>query len=157
MRRADIPLPPGEVEPCEGKVRVRASQAQINHARRLRERQTEAEARLWRHLRNGGLGVKFRRQVPVGRYIADFLCPEMKLIVEVDGTQHAEEMLEHDRSRDSQLHERGYTVHRVWNRDALANTQDVLNGIALTIDALTRSGVAAASTSPGGRGEVRSK
>jgi very-short-patch-repair endonuclease len=85
------------------------------------------------------MGVKFRRQVPVGPYTADFLSLEAGLIVEVDGSQHAGEQYEHDRIRDAYLKTRGYAVHRVWNRDALLNTDDVLQGIGLTIEALTRS------------------
>ena len=110
----------------------------IEFARSLRRRETGAEAKLWARLRNRGLGVKFRRQVPVGRYYADFLCNELKLIVELDGTQHADERFEYDRARTITLKAAGYTVMRFWNRQVLTETDDVVASIGTMIDHLRR-------------------
>ncbi|MGH7000341.1 MAG: endonuclease domain-containing protein [Stellaceae bacterium] len=61
-------------------------------ARKLRQTPTDAELRLWSHLRRKQLdGIRFRRQQPIGRYVVDFFCPEAHLIIEVDGGQHAED------------------------------------------------------------------
>ncbi len=77
-------------------------------ARSFRRRATKGESLLWGWLRNRGLGVKFRRQVPVGPYIVDFLSLEMKLIIEVDGSQHGEEHTQQrDLERDQFLKEGG--------------------------------------------------
>ena len=82
-------------------------------ARVLRQNETEAEYRLWGHLRNRLLnGHKFSRQVPLGRYVADFVCRERHLIVELDGSQHADS--QHDIIRTRWLNEQGYSVLRFW-------------------------------------------
>ncbi len=92
----------------------------------LRRNQTDAEAALWRKLRGRGLGgYKFRRQVPVGPYVADFLCKEAMLIVEIDGGQHAEQV-EYDRFREDFLKTHGYQVVRFWNNEVLTNLDGVL-------------------------------
>jgi very-short-patch-repair endonuclease len=86
----------------------------------------DAEQRLWYHLRAGRFqGWKFRRQVPLGRYVVDFLCEDARLIVEVDGGQHAEQ-IEQDSARTQWLSSQGYAVMRFWNNDALANIEGVL-------------------------------
>ncbi len=101
----------------------------IPRARHLRRTMTDAERLLWRHLRGRQLGGhKFRRQVPVGRYIADFLCQEARLIVELDGGQHAERA-DYDDKRTAVLESLGYRVIRFWNTDVLANTDGVLTTI----------------------------
>jgi very-short-patch-repair endonuclease len=69
-------------------------------ARLLRRNMTDAEQRLWRHLRGRQLGVPFRRQYPVGPYVADFACVPLKLLIELDGGQHAEAQAR-DQSRDA--------------------------------------------------------
>ena len=103
------------------------------HARALRANQTEAEARLWRMLRDCRLaGAKFRRQVPVGPYIADFVCLAVKLIVEIDGGQHTENA-EADATRTAWLEARGFRVLRFWNNDTLANTDGVLEQISAAL------------------------
>ena len=95
-------------------------------ARTLRRNSTEAETRLWHHLRAGRLdGYKFRRQSPVGRHIADFICTDARLIIELDGSQHADRTAE-DQARTRSLEASGYTVLRFWNNDVLANVQGVL-------------------------------
>jgi very-short-patch-repair endonuclease len=87
---------------------------------------TDAERSLWYHLRAGRFqGWKFRRQVPIGQYVVDFLCEEARLIVEVDGGQHAER-IERDLARTQWLGEQGYEVIRFWNNDVLANIEGVL-------------------------------
>ena len=95
-------------------------------ARRLRLVPTDAEKRLWSRLRKKQLdGFRFRRQHPMGPYVVDFFCAEAKLVVEVDGGQHAEE----DDTRSNWLRMRGYRVIRFWNNDMLANTEGVVLGI----------------------------
>src|SRR5215471_10447405 len=97
--------------------------------RRLRQNATFAEQRLWYCLRSRGLcGVKFVRQEPIGRYIADFVCREHRLIIEVDGGQHAEN--ERDVIRDRWLRNHGYRVLRFWNNDVIQNIEGVLEAIA---------------------------
>ena len=99
----------------------------INRARTLRRGGTDAEKLLWSHLRNRQIeGMKFRRQVPVGHYIADFLCVDAMLIVEADGGQHSEEA---DAVRTAALEAAGYKVIRFWNNEILGNTEGVLEGI----------------------------
>ena len=94
------------------------------HASKLRRNSTEAEQRLWQHLRNRQLdGLKFRRQATVGHYVADFLCAEKRLIVELDGGQHSPEA---DAARTAQLEALGYRVVQFWNHDVLQNTEGVL-------------------------------
>ena len=100
-----------------------------NTARRLRANQTEAEKRLWQAVRDRRLGGdKFRRQHPVGPYIADFVCTEKGLIIELDGGQHAERKV-YDAERTRYLEETGYTVIRFWNNEVLQNTEGVLETI----------------------------
>ena len=89
-------------------------QEQTRFARRLRREMTAAEAMVWRALRGSRLaGLKFRRQVPIGPYVADFLCHEAKIIVEVDGPSHDDpEQSLLDRERDAWLESRGFRVLR---------------------------------------------
>jgi very-short-patch-repair endonuclease len=99
-------------------------------ARQLRRDQTDAEQRLWAKLRDRQLGgAKFRRQHPIGYFVADFCCPQRKLVVELDGGQHAEDVAA-DQKRSRFLEERGYRVLRFWNHDVLGNTEAVLERIA---------------------------
>jgi very-short-patch-repair endonuclease len=102
-------------------------------ARRLRRDRTVAEERLWKYLRNRQMdGAKFRFQSPVGSYVADFLCVEAKLIVELDGGQHGTE-IEKDTARTKWIEAAGYSVIRFWNNDVLANTEGVLEVIRLAV------------------------
>jgi very-short-patch-repair endonuclease len=97
------------------------------HARKLRREATDAERRLWRHLRNRQLGgFKFRQQETIGRCIADFACVECKVTVEADGGQHSAEF---DRQRTAYLNSLGWEVLRFWNNDILQNTDGVLTFI----------------------------
>jgi very-short-patch-repair endonuclease len=105
------------------------------HARaaEMRRNPTEPEKRLWRHLSNSQLdGHKFRRQSVVGRFIADFCCPQRSLIVEVDGDTHDEAK---DCLRDDILAQHGFKVVRVCNHDVMSNMDGVLQHIALVLDA----------------------
>ncbi len=89
-------------------------------ARSLRRDMTDAERRLWSILRSRRFsGVKFRRQVPIGPYIADFLCYEARLIMEADGGQHAESPRDH--RRDAWLMAAGFRILRFWNHEILAD------------------------------------
>lgn len=104
--------------------------AHTNLARRLRQRATKAERILWRHLRGRQLRFKFRRQVPLQGYIVDFACFEKKVIVEVDGSQHAAAVhRQRDEQRDATLKGLGFTVLRFWNHEIYDSLDAVLNGI----------------------------
>ena len=98
-------------------------------ARTLRKNQTDAENWLWRNLRNRDLGGwKFRRQYWIGNYIVDFVCVEKKLIIELDGGQHAIQV-EQDDQRSEFLKGKGYQVIRFWNNEVLQEGEAVLNVI----------------------------
>lgn len=100
-------------------------------ARDLRTSSTEAEQRLWYYLRAERFQkLKFKRQEPIGHYIVDFLCEEYKLIVELDGSQHLDN-LNYDAQRTIWFESRGYRVMRFWNDDVLLRTQQVLDQIYL--------------------------
>jgi len=109
---------------------VRAmSKGLTNTARMLRKNQTDAERALWQKLRNRQLlGVKFRRQVPIKGYVADFAALEIKLIIELDGSQHIENK-EADEFRTGFLQREGYKVIRLWNDDVLLRIDYVLEFI----------------------------
>ena len=101
----------------------------LKNAKNLRLNQTDAENMLWFNLRNKKLaGIKFRRQVPIGQYIVDFLCCEKKLIVELDGSQHIDN-IEYDRIRTEYLNSLGYKVIRIYNNEILSNLKTVLEYI----------------------------
>lgn len=90
---------------------------------------TDAERALWWLLREKQVnGRRFRRQVPIDRYIVDFACLEARLIIEVDGGQHADS--ESDAARDAYLHANGFRVLRFWNNEVLSNREGVLTRIA---------------------------
>ena len=89
---------------------------------------TDAERKLWRGLRSRGAHFKFRRQVPLGPHVVDFVCFEYKIIVEVDGGQHSENR--GDKVRDRYFMDRGYRVLRFWNNEVLSNIEGVLTRIA---------------------------
>ena len=99
------------------------------NAKRLRSDMTEAEWALWYHLRAKRFcGIKFYRQKIVGHYIADFLSLNPKLIIELDGSQHAEQ-IEYDRIRTAYLEEQTFTVIRFWNDEVLRDINMVLDVI----------------------------
>jgi very-short-patch-repair endonuclease len=108
----------------------------LTQAKQLRTRMTDAERRLWYHLRaHRFAGIKFKRQAPIGRYVADFVCFERKLIVEVDGGQHTTDA---DHERDTWLRSEGFQVLRFWNHDVLKRTDSVLEKILVTLDSEDR-------------------
>jgi very-short-patch-repair endonuclease len=110
--------------------RVVSSQ-QRSRARALRREMTAAERRIWSRLRAHRFqGLSFRRQFPVGSYIVDFICPEARLIIEIDGGQHALIEANRDATRDAWLREQGFVVLRFWNNEVLANLTGVLERIA---------------------------
>ncbi|MEE3320439.1 MAG: endonuclease domain-containing protein [Pseudomonadota bacterium] len=124
-------------------------------ARDLRSRQTEAEQRLWYYLRAARfMGIKFKRQKPMGNYIVDFVSSSHRLIIEIDGGQHAEQQ-EYDRRRDAWLRSQGYEVVRFWNHQVLTETQSVLESVRQKIQTLSAS---SSDLSPDNeRGETTSK
>jgi very-short-patch-repair endonuclease len=98
-------------------------------ARQLRQNPTDAERLLWRKLRLWQVeGFKFRRQQPLGRYIVDFVCLEKRLIIEIDGGQHAENA-NYDTERDAWLRDQGFVVLRFWNNDVLKNMDGVMEQV----------------------------
>jgi very-short-patch-repair endonuclease len=99
------------------------------HAKELRREMTPTEVKLWARLRAHRLkGVHFRPQHAIGNYVVDFCAPRKKLIVELDGSQHLEQM-EYDAERTEYLKSKGYEVLRFWNNDVLNNMDAVLSVI----------------------------
>lgn len=99
-------------------------------ARANKTNQTDAEKKLWSHLRNKQLmGSKFRRQFPVSRFIIDFYCHDKKLAIELDGSQHRENKV-YDQNRTRILNQYGITVIRFWDNDVLNNIENVLEEIS---------------------------
>ncbi len=94
----------------------------------LRKELTPAERKLWAVIRNDQLGVNFRRQYAIGKYIPDFVCIEKKLIVELDGSQHLEQE-EYDGERTGYLNLLGFKVIRFWNNDVTNNIDGVILAI----------------------------
>jgi very-short-patch-repair endonuclease len=118
--------------------------ARVN-ARALRRDMTDAERRLWAGLRGEQLGFKFRRQHPLGNYIADFACLEPKIVVELDGSQHADDQA-YDLSRDAFFKAQGYAVLRFPSNAPFQNFDGVLSAILHQIHHL--AGVAPIPTFP---------
>jgi very-short-patch-repair endonuclease len=124
-------------------------------SRSLRKQPTDAERFLWQRLRGQQLGVGFRRQHPFLHYVLDLVCLDRKLVIEVDGGQHAEG--QRDRSRDSALQAAGFKVLRFWNNEVLTQTDAVVEQI---VRELALSSLVTPSPPPPlplkGRGEVGS-
>jgi very-short-patch-repair endonuclease len=107
-------------------------------ARTLRRNQTDAERKLWGSLRNRQLeGLKFRRQYVIGSFIADFCCEEHRLIIELDGGQHADQV-EKDRLRTIELEDMKYHVLRFWNFEIFTSMDGVIDSILFTIHSTGR-------------------
>lgn len=116
----------------------------------MRREATPAESWFWHHAKNRGIGgLKFRRQVPLGPYIADFLCAEERLIVEIDGGQHGHAR---DGERDARLLDMGYRILRFWNNDVMADMVAVAETIvaARSISPLSPTHVGERKTKPHG-------
>ena len=160
MLASEIPL-----TPALSRVREREQEQQQEHqqassplsrtrervrvrARALRGNQTDAEALLWSRLRsNQLLNLKFRRQRPIGPYFADFVCMEVRLVIELDGGQHADaDAQSHDVKRSRFMSDLGYRTLRFWNHDMLSDTEAVMARIWQTATALRATQSAPAST-----------
>jgi very-short-patch-repair endonuclease len=103
-------------------------------ARGMRHRPVECEKRFWRLVRDRRLGgFKFKRQVLIGSYIVDFVCVERKLVVELDGSQHADQR-EYDEQRDAFLRAKGFCVVRIWNMELLENPEGVLDMVLAALE-----------------------
>jgi very-short-patch-repair endonuclease len=103
----------------------------IEKAKTLRRNSTDAEILFWQIVRNNHFKAKFRRQVPVGRYVVDFLCHELKLIIEIDGGQHCES--KRDEIRTRYLKKLGFDVIRFWNNEVLENPEGVASTLTLAL------------------------
>ena len=106
-----------------------------DRAHDLRLHQTRQEWALWRMLRGDKTDVKFRRQQPIGPYIADFYCSALKLVIEADGGQHSDDA---DKDRDVYMRDHGLTVLRFWNNDIDKNIDGVFAAIQSTIQKLQK-------------------
>lgn len=98
---------------------------------------TDAEVRLWIELRRLGVGVSFRRQHPIGPYIVDFACLAMRLVIELDGSQHLGS--QSDAVRDAFLERNGWTVLRFWSADVLLDIDSVVASISREVERLVRA------------------
>src|ERR1044071_5183877 len=96
----------------------RSNPPTMQNAIKLRKESTLAEQKLWSRIRNDQLGVTFRRQHAIGKYIPDFCSPKTKLIIELDGSQHLEQE-QYDNERTKYLESQGYKVIRFWNKDVM--------------------------------------
>jgi very-short-patch-repair endonuclease len=122
--------------------------------KQLRTNMTDAERRLWRVLWARSLGSKFRRQVPLGPYVVDFVCFQSKVIVELDGSQHADS--KSDMVRDQYFKDRGYRLLRFWNSDVMNNQDGILQRIVELTDPSPGAPLRGAPPSPS-RGEGKRK
>ncbi|TPI32589.1 endonuclease domain-containing protein [Mesorhizobium sp. B3-2-1] len=115
------------------------------NARKMRKAMTDAELKLWNEIRAHRLmGLAFRRQKPIGGYIVDFACPTKKLIVEIDGSQHATaKASEMDAARTAKLEALGWTILRFWNDDVIRDIDNVCQHIVIS------AGLTNAEMSPG--------
>ena len=135
------PLEGGSKSPISGwghnSSRGYSEETQSN-AKELRNNLTLQENKLWQYLRKSQLGYKFRRQQPIGKYIVDFFCPELGLIIELDGGQHNETLQKnYDENRDNFLSECGYKVIRIWNNEIDRNIAGVIEYIQNYISSMT--------------------
>lgn len=107
--------------------------ARTNRARSLRRADNDAEKALWSRLKGRRLcSAKFTRQFPIGPYFADFACRENRLVVELDGSQHVDS--DYDSKRDQFMLAEGWSILRIWNVDALAEPDAVLNTIQAALE-----------------------
>ncbi|MDO8433767.1 MAG: DUF559 domain-containing protein [Candidatus Binatus sp.] len=107
------------------------SSKDLARARKMRREATDAEKRLWSILRNRALeNWKFRRQVPIDDFIADFCCVKARLIVELDGEQHLDQLKRYDDARTRHLESLGFRVLRFWNSDVMTGVDALVEEIA---------------------------
>jgi very-short-patch-repair endonuclease len=111
-----------------------SSNSHINaNARSLRKEMTDVERLLWARLRGQQLGVKFRRQYPFLNFVLDFVCLELKLVVELGGSQHAD-AISYDNERTKRLNDAGYVVLRFWNNQVIEELEYVMEEIYRQVD-----------------------
>ena len=108
-------------------------------ARALRKRMSNAEIKLWKYLSRKQPGVIFRRQYPIGEYIVDLVSFDAKVVIEVDGGQHADSKT--DKSRDEWFASQGFKVLRFWNNDVLRNIEEVIEAISKAVSPSLVEGV----------------
>lgn len=125
-------------------------------AKKLRANSTDAERLLWSRLRDRRLlGAKFVRQLPIGRFVADFACRERDLVIELDGGQHgAAGAAISDAERSRAIAENGYSVIRFWNTDVLTNLEGVLTRIVEAMEKASSPGLRFAKPGLSPEGEV---
>jgi len=122
-------------------------------AKELRRNMTDAENRMWYYLRNRRLGeYKFVRELVIGHYIADFVCREKKLVIEIDGGQHMD-AVEYDALRTKYLESLGYRVLRIWNNEVFKNIQGVMDSILNLLDTVPHQPPSSPALLPQGRRE----
>ncbi len=111
----------------EGFINMYYNKKHISLAKNMRSNMTKEEVKLWNILRAKNFyNLKFKRQVLIGEYIADFVCPEKMLIIELDGSQHNEDNnIENDKNRTAYLEQQGYKVIRFWNNEVWDNIDGV--------------------------------
>ena len=108
----------------------------IDRAGEIRRSMTDAEVRLWKAMRGRQLGgAKFSRQIAIAGHICDFACREHRLVVELDGEQHADQV-EYDQRRDAKLGANGYRAMRFWNNEVFTNLDGVLNAVLAALPPL---------------------
>lgn len=121
-----------------GEIKHQYTQNAQQHAKALRQHATDAENLLWYYLRNKQLGgFKFRRQQPIDKYIVDFACMQTKLVIELDGGQHAEQQ-DYDQQRDNFIKNAGYQILRFWNHEVITDCFTILEKIYLELIALIK-------------------
>ncbi len=108
----------------------------LERAKNLRIKQTNVERLIWQHLRGRRFSnFKFRRQVPIGNYILDFVCLEKRFIIEIDGGQHCEQIF-YDNERTVWLDSQGFQLARYWNNEVLFQLDAVMDDIFLKLNSL---------------------
>ena len=118
---------------------IRSNPHTKHQAIQLRKESTLAEQKLWSRIRNDQLGVTFRRQHAIGKYIPDFCSPKAKLIIELDGSQHLDQEA-YDAERTQYLELKGYTMLRFWNKDVMSDMDGVIRAIIQAMGDLTGLG-----------------
>ncbi len=112
-----------------------ASPIIFENAKRLRNTMTDAETVLWMHVRGGIKRCKFRRQHPIGQFIADFYCHKAKLIIEVDGSIHnLPDVKKVDKEKEEYLEQKGYMIIRFTNKEVMVKIEDVLEKITQAVN-----------------------
>ncbi|KAA0581464.1 crossover junction endodeoxyribonuclease RuvC [Azospirillum sp. B21] len=128
----DAPL--GKVEDMARVAKTKPTEYITDRARDLRMNATDVEKIVWQKLRNAQLGAKFRRQEPILGFVADFVAHDHRLIIELDGGQHAEQRAAHDERRSRMLEQAGFRVLRFWNTDVIDNLDGVLETIRARLE-----------------------